>query len=133
MIANPKVPFGKAKHSPIKNVRYLSWEDVFDVEFDDGLCILEQHATIRRANKIAPKAKFKSLEIEDWTRSSSTTTTVRLPKSPGRLCVSCHRKTQRNDETKSAFEPSRGDASEIDGDAREAVGDVCGSRRVKAT
>jgi len=64
MIANPKVPFGKAKHSPIKNVRYLSWEDVFDV----GLCILEQHATIRRANKIAPKAKFKSLEIEDWTR-----------------------------------------------------------------
>ena len=67
-ITRGKVPFGTAKNSPIKNVRYLSWEDAFDVEFDDGLCILEPHATIRRANQIAPKAKFKSLEIEDWTR-----------------------------------------------------------------
>jgi hypothetical protein len=67
-ITRGKVPFGTAKHSPIKNVRYLSWEDAFDVEFDDGLCILEPHATIRRANQIAPEAKFKSLQIEDWTR-----------------------------------------------------------------
>jgi hypothetical protein len=66
---NLKVPFATAKFSKIKNVRYLSWEDAFDVEFEDGLCILEPHATIRRANKIAAKAKFKSLEIEDWTRS----------------------------------------------------------------
>ena len=58
-----KVPFGTAKHSPIKNVRYLTWEDAFD----GGLCILEPHATIRRANQIAPEAKFKSLQIEDWT------------------------------------------------------------------
>jgi hypothetical protein len=64
-----KVPFGKAKFSRIKNVRYLSWEDAFDVEFEDGLCILEPHAIIRRANKISPKAKFASLEIEDWTQS----------------------------------------------------------------
>ena len=63
-----KLPFGTGKHSPIKNVRYLSWEDAFDVEFDDGLCILEPHARIRRANQIAPEAKFKSLQIEDWTR-----------------------------------------------------------------
>ena len=62
-ITRGKVPFGTAKHSPIKNVRYLSWEDAFDVEFDDGLCILEPHATIRRANQIAPEAKFKSLQI----------------------------------------------------------------------
>lgn len=67
-ITRGKVPFGKAKHSSIKNVRYVSWEDAFDVEFDDGLCILEPHATIRRANKIAPKAKFERLEVEDWTR-----------------------------------------------------------------
>jgi len=53
----------------IKNVRYLSWEDAFDVEFEDGLCILEPHATIRRANRISPKAKFERLEIEDWTQS----------------------------------------------------------------
>jgi hypothetical protein len=63
------VPFGKAKFSRIKNVRYLSWEDAFDVEYDDGLCILEPHATIRKANKISPSAKFDRLEIEDWTRS----------------------------------------------------------------
>jgi hypothetical protein len=63
-----KVPFGTAKFSRIKNVRYLSWEDAFDVEYDDGLCILEPHATIRKANKISPSAKFDRLEIEDWTR-----------------------------------------------------------------
>jgi hypothetical protein len=66
---NVKAPFGKGKFSKLKNVRYLSWEDAFDVEFADGLCILEPHAAIRRANKISPQAKFQSLEIEDWTQS----------------------------------------------------------------
>ncbi len=62
---NAKVAFGTARFSRIKNVRYLSWEDAFDVEFEDGLCILEPHSTIRRANKISPGAKFDRLEIED--------------------------------------------------------------------
>ena len=66
---NAKMPFGTAKYSPVKNVRYVSWEDAFDVEFDDGLCILEPHTTIRAANKISSDAKFARLEIEDWTRS----------------------------------------------------------------
>jgi hypothetical protein len=66
---NAKMPFGTAKFSKIKHVRYLSWEDAFEVEFEDGLCILEPHSTIRRANKISPKAKFDHLEIEDWTES----------------------------------------------------------------
>ena len=66
---NAKVPFGTARFSRIKNVRYVSWEDAFDVEFEDGLCILEPHPTIRRANKIAAEAKFDRLEIEDWTQS----------------------------------------------------------------
>ena len=48
---NAKVPFGTAKYSAVKNVRYVSWEYAFDVEFDDGLCILEPHSTIRAANK----------------------------------------------------------------------------------
>jgi hypothetical protein len=65
-LRNLKVPFGTAKFSKIKNVRYLSWEDAFDVEFADGLCILEPHANIRRANKISPQATFVSLESEDW-------------------------------------------------------------------
>jgi hypothetical protein len=68
-LRNLKVSFGTAKFSKIKNVRYLSWEDAFDVEFADGLCILEPHATIRRANKISPQATFVSLEIEDWCQS----------------------------------------------------------------
>lgn len=66
---NAKVPFTKAKFSRIKNVRYLSWEDAFDVEFEDGLCILEPHVTIRRSNKISAKAKFVRLEVEDWNQS----------------------------------------------------------------
>ena len=66
---NAKVPFGTAKFSKLKNVCYLSWEDAFDAEFEDGLCILEPHATIRRANKIALKARFQSLGIEDWCQS----------------------------------------------------------------
>ena len=66
---NAKVPFGTAKFSKIKNVRYLSWEDAFDVEFEDGLCILEPNATIRRANQIKAGAKFDHLELEDWTQS----------------------------------------------------------------
>jgi hypothetical protein len=66
---NAKVAFGTAKFSKVKNVRYVSWEDAFDVEFEDGLCILEPHSTIRRANKISPGAKFDRLEIEDWTQS----------------------------------------------------------------
>ncbi len=66
---NAKAPFGKGRFSPVKNVRYLSWEDAFDVEFNDGLCILEPHAAIRRANRISPKAKFDHLEVEDWHRA----------------------------------------------------------------
>ena len=46
-----KCRLGKAKFLKVKNVRYLSWEDAFDVEFEDGLCILEPHATIRKANQ----------------------------------------------------------------------------------
>lgn len=64
-----KLPFGTAIFSKLRNVRYLSWEDAFDAEFEDGLCILEPHSTIRRANRIAPKARFQSLQIEDWCQS----------------------------------------------------------------
>jgi hypothetical protein len=64
--SHAKAPFGRGRFSRVKNVRYLSWEDAFDVEFEDGLCILEPHATIRRANKISAKANFDHLEVEDW-------------------------------------------------------------------
>ena len=68
-VVNPlKAPFGKAKFSRLKNVSYRQWEDAFEVEFDDGLSFLEPHATIRKANKISPKAVVKSVELEDELR-----------------------------------------------------------------
>ena len=63
---NPlKAPFGKGKFSRVKNVSYRQWEDAFEVEFDDGLSFLEPHATIRKANKISPKAVVASVEQDD--------------------------------------------------------------------
>jgi hypothetical protein len=67
---NPlKAPFGKAKFSRIRNVRYLQWEDAFEVDFDDGLSFLEPNKSIRAANGIAKSAKVKSVEVEDELRS----------------------------------------------------------------
>jgi len=63
---NPlKVPFGTAKGVCIRNVRFLQWEDAFDVDFEDGVSFLEPHATIRKANKIAPGASVQSVELDD--------------------------------------------------------------------
>jgi hypothetical protein len=62
---NPlKVPFGTAKGVRLRNVRFLQWEDAFDVDFEDGLSFLEPHATIRKANKIAPTASVQSVELD---------------------------------------------------------------------
>jgi hypothetical protein len=51
-----KKPFGKAAFSRIRHARYLSWEDAFDVEFEDGLSFLEPHEAVRQANGIASSA-----------------------------------------------------------------------------
>ena len=55
-LSHLKKPFGTAKMVRIKSVRYLAWEDAFDVEFDDGLSFLEPHQTIRKANKISSQS-----------------------------------------------------------------------------
>jgi hypothetical protein len=47
---------------------YLQWEDAFAVEFDDGLSFLEPHATIRKANRIPPKAVVASVEMDEELR-----------------------------------------------------------------
>jgi hypothetical protein len=60
-----KKPFGKARFSRVRNARYLGWEDAFDVEFEDGLCFLEPHASIRSANRIAAKAVPVSVEVDN--------------------------------------------------------------------
>lgn len=51
-----KKSFGGATFSRIAHARYLGWEDAFDIEFDDGLCFLEPHSTIKKANHISAAA-----------------------------------------------------------------------------
>ena len=60
-----KKPFGKATFSRVRNARYLGWEDAFDVEFEDGLCFLEPHATIRKANRIPAKTVPVGVEVDN--------------------------------------------------------------------
>ena len=59
-----KKNYGKATFSRVRHARYLGWEDAFDVEFEDGLCFLEPHATIRKANRIAAKAVPVGVEVD---------------------------------------------------------------------
>ena len=68
LLTNLKKPFGTAKMTRIKSVRYLVWEDAFDVEFDDGLSFLEPHATVRKANKILPKAVPVEVSLDEECR-----------------------------------------------------------------
>jgi hypothetical protein len=58
-----KRPFGTGTFSRVAHVRYLDWEDAFDVEFDDGLCFLEPHAKIRKANRISAAAVPVQVEV----------------------------------------------------------------------
>jgi hypothetical protein len=68
-VLNPlKAPFGKGKFSRVKDVSYHQWEDAFAVEFDDGLSFLEPHETIRKANKILPKAIVQTVELDEELR-----------------------------------------------------------------
>ena len=60
-----KKPFGKGTFSRVRSARYLGWEDAFEVEFADGLCFLEPHATIRKANRISAKAIPSNVEADD--------------------------------------------------------------------
>ena len=54
-VINPlKAPFGKGKFSRLKTVGYHQWEDAFVVEFDDGLCFLEPHATSAAPTRLRP-------------------------------------------------------------------------------
>ena len=49
----------------IAHVRYLTWKDAFEVEFEDGLSFLETHETVRRANRISARATPVKVELND--------------------------------------------------------------------
>jgi len=68
VINPPKASFGKGKFSRLKAVSYHQWEDAFAVEFEDGLCFLEPHKTIRKANKISAKAVVERVELDEELR-----------------------------------------------------------------
>ncbi|MBM3862301.1 MAG: hypothetical protein FJ395_21980 [Verrucomicrobia bacterium] len=68
LLDNLKKPFGTARMVRIKAVRYLAWEDAFDVEFEDGLSFLEPHSSVRKANRISPKAHVERVEPDEECR-----------------------------------------------------------------
>ena len=59
-----KKSFGLGRFSRIRHARYLSWEDAFDVEFEDGLSFLEPHDTVRQANAIPISATPASVFVD---------------------------------------------------------------------
>ena len=67
-VSRLKKPFGTAKMMEITHVRYLDWEDAFDVEFEDGLSFLEPHSTIKKANRISAKALPSEVVLDEETR-----------------------------------------------------------------
>ena len=60
-----KKPYGHATFASVKSARYLGWEDAFEVEFADGLCFLEPHAAVKKANRISTKAVPVSVTVDD--------------------------------------------------------------------
>ncbi len=68
-VTNPlKAPFAKGKFSRLKDVGYHQWEDAFAVEFEDGLCFLEPHKSIRKANGISARAVVARVELDQELR-----------------------------------------------------------------
>jgi hypothetical protein len=64
-LARMKKPFGTAKMVDLTAVRYLAWKDAFEVDFEDGVTFLEPHSTIRKQNKISPKAEIERVEMDE--------------------------------------------------------------------
>src|SRR5688500_507115 len=64
-LARLKKPYGKGNFSRVKNARYPSWEDAFEVEFEDGLSFLEAHSVIRKANRIDSGALPVRVEVDE--------------------------------------------------------------------
>jgi len=69
-----KKPFGESSFSPIRHARYLGWEDTFEVEFEDGLCFLESHEAIRKANRIAASDRPAAVTVDPELHSHFTVT-----------------------------------------------------------
>jgi len=60
-----KAPYGTAKMVRVTGAKYLAWEDAFEVDFEDGLSFLEPHPTIRKANRISPRAIPVRVDLDE--------------------------------------------------------------------
>jgi len=80
-----KKPFGQSDFSPIRHARYLAWEDAF--EFKDGLCFLEPHDAIRRANRIAAGDQPVGVNILHSSLNARLPSASRILWTPGLLVV----------------------------------------------
>lgn len=61
--AEPR-PLGSSEFVPIRFVRYLDEEDVFEVEFDTRETYRVMHEAIRRANGLTGRAEVDSVWID---------------------------------------------------------------------
>ena len=60
---NPlKVPFGTATGVRLRNVRFLPWEDAFDVDFEDRVSFLEPHSILRKSAAEQAISEEKALQ-----------------------------------------------------------------------
>lgn len=66
--AEPK-PLGTARFKPIRGVRYLDSEDVFEVEFDSGETYRVVHTLVRRANGLSGTAEVDSVWVDAEARA----------------------------------------------------------------
>lgn len=60
-----KKAFGTAKMVSLTSAHYLTLEDGFEVEFEDGLTFFEPHSTVKKANHISPSAVVERVRMED--------------------------------------------------------------------
>jgi hypothetical protein len=63
-----KVPFGTARMIGIAHARYLAWKGAIEVEFEDGVVILEANATIKKANGISSRAMPIEVKVDRESR-----------------------------------------------------------------
>jgi hypothetical protein len=50
--ASARKKLGTARFEPIRDAKYLSWEDAFEIEFESGLTYLVSNRELRAANRL---------------------------------------------------------------------------------
>jgi len=67
--AQTKKPLGTARFERMRNVKYLAWEDVFEVEFDSGVTYLLSNRELRRRNRLRRAGAVEAVWVDPELRS----------------------------------------------------------------